>query len=332
MLTESKITITTAVAAFNSILGVSGYELLRIYLLGQESSEEITNLENSIFKTTKAKRKRTKETTFKNNSQSKFDLRVSNDSNLKIVKHHLDQRHRTSMLFHIPKQHRGKLISWEADNKSWWEKTYKQREYMIKSQDVNPKVEITKGYSMENITNLYFKNHSEPLPMNQFCDRGYAQTNYYKKYRKQFWLMCTVEGKDPDETDSSQEIAEATKARFWEGEQEKEITYFNYKQSKKETIKNTKISNSQDKFVVYDYSPDWWEWSYKYRLKIDKDDETSDFPLSDKFRKANSGWDEKLSKGEALNKICKDLYESNSSTSDEIEDAWRYCSDVGVNS
>ncbi|GCE63603.1 hypothetical protein MHSWG343_06000 [Candidatus Mycoplasma haematohominis] len=328
MLRETKITIVVSGVAGNATLGVSGYEFLKVYFLNQEISTEVEAINNEAVIKITTYRKRSKEKTFESGTDNKFDLREIKNTSPKIVKHPHDRRHKTSSLRHINQEHRSQLVSWEKDNKQWWENTYKQREYMIKNQKVSPKITILGAY---NDTNVYMGGDNEPLHMNQFCDKGYGRQPYFKKYKQQFWLMCTINGKNPDNDVDSQEISTASKARFPEsGSNKKEITYLNFEQSKKEDPKNTQVKENKSKFVIYDYSQDWWDWSFNYRLKVDKEDETSAFPLTEKFKQATSGWDENVSSANALNKICKDFYEQSGTTSqDEIDDAWRYCSDEG---
>ncbi|WP_216083647.1 hypothetical protein [Candidatus Mycoplasma haematohominis] len=322
MLTESKVTITFSVIAANAALGVSGSELLKIYYALNEESIEVENLNNELIKVTKIKRTRNKTTP--KGTTSNFDLRKRHAPSIIIGSKHYT-KHKGFGVRHI-KNHLDKLVGWEEANKTWWEDAYKQREYVIKNQNFQPYFPIVGGYSDQQ--HWWTKN----LHMNQFCDKGYLNRSFFQKYKEQFWLMCTIDGKNPEKNDSEEVISWATKAEFQiKDGKKKQITYLTITQAKKKGINNTKITeDAKTKFVIYDYSPEWWKWSYEYRLEADRKNETSPFPLSNKFRTIIQGWEDLNNNATALNKVCKDFYEQTSNNfQDEIDDAWRYCSDDG---
>ncbi|GCE63606.1 hypothetical protein MHSWG343_06030 [Candidatus Mycoplasma haematohominis] len=322
MLTETKITLTVAAAGSNSALVVSINELLKFYFFGSPTEEVVEITENQIFKSVKTSRTRTQ--TVSPTKSSNFDLRKSNNPNT-VIGDRYYKRHKGYFINHLQK-YVNSLVAWESTNREWWIEAYEQRKYIIQNQNFNPYVQITGGYDSENY--WWAKN----LHMNQFCENAYSSRTYFQKHKDQFWLMCTIDGKNP-ENDDSFGISNATKANFKKGaELEESITYLTLNQAKKTGIINKEIKN-KDNFVVYDYSPEWWNWSYTYRFLADKADEKSEFPLSSRFLKASSGWNSELNATTALNVICKDFYEQNDTTSqDEIDDAWRYCSDIGKSS
>ncbi|WP_216083645.1 hypothetical protein [Candidatus Mycoplasma haematohominis] len=318
MLTESKITIASAVTAFNSVLGVSGYELLQIYFLSQGSSEEVSALNNLNIESTKIERKKNK-TVFWKGAQNEIDPRIHTTSNTTVEKS--ETRYR-AYRFHTITSHKPKFVDWK-ESKDWWEKTYETRKYMLKNGNFGRYVNIVGGY--EDKKYLF----ATSLHLNQFCDKSYSEGWYFKKYEPIFWLMCTTDAVNPDSSEEAKAISKAKKAKFPKGQTEEEIIYLTVEQSKKGNIKNAQIQNNRNKFVIYNYSQKWWEWSYQYRLEEDKKNETSAFPLSNKFKNVNKGWDISNDNATALNKVCEDFYLGDSQIQDEIEDAWRYCSDKG---
>ncbi|GCE63995.1 hypothetical protein MHSWG343_10030 [Candidatus Mycoplasma haematohominis] len=328
MLKESKITLTVSALGVNSVLGVSINELLKIYLFNGETGEEIGIFENLSIENLVPVRKKTAAEKFNTGTQSKFDRRSYADSKPTTIDKKYSSSYTNFEVAHI-NQHLNKLVSWKQENQYWWEEAYKRRIYIIKNQTFSSYVNIVGAFSSERIWRL-----DRDLHMNQFCDFLYWRRFKFPKYKDLFWLACSIEGKNPEETGNPTGIFQATKAKFKIKDGEKEITYFTLSQVNKAEVENTTLdSSNKEKFVVYDYSEEWWNWSYEYRWQKDKADETSAYPQSEKFKNVKKGWDEQVSDNTSLNKICKDFYTS-SSTSDqkEIEDAWRYCSDVGSNS
>ncbi|WP_216083650.1 hypothetical protein [Candidatus Mycoplasma haematohominis] len=321
MLTESKITISCSVASINAALGVSGHELLKIYLLGLSSSGGVVTVENIQISKIKTNRKRNETITSKKGTEGTLDPRTHTTYRKTVDQ--VPDRYRIYS-FHNIRKHKSKLVDWK-DNEAWWKETYKTRKYMLENLEPENSLAIAGAY--KNQTYL----QSNDLHLNQFCDKSYTERAYYNQHKTIFWLMCTTDAKNPDEGEEAKIISQAKKAKFPKGDQEEEITYLTFKQAKKPETKNTNIKGKEDKFVVYDYSEKWWKWSYEYRLQIDKADETSAFPLSEKFKKVNKGWEETNYSDETnLNTACKKFYEQeNSLTQDEIDDAWRYCTDTG---
>ncbi|GCE63592.1 hypothetical protein [Candidatus Mycoplasma haematohominis] len=320
MLTESKITIAVSGISGNTALVISGYEFLQIYLFGLNSSEELSSLDSNTIKATKIKRNKKGTVTFETGTQSDSDPRLHTVSPSTVLQH---KSRYTAYWFHEIWSHRSKFVDWK-ENKAWWDKTYLTRKYMLENGGFKDLVNISGSYSDQKYRN------SATLYLNQFCDRNYSETNYYKSHKKIFWLMCTTDAKNPDQQEEEKIISKAKKAKFKKGKTQEEITYLTVEQAKKDQMKNKKVDSNKSKFIVYDYSKEWWEWSYKYRLKVDKKDETSSFPLSKKFKDATKGWDDSINDAGALNKVCKDFYDaSNNNSQNEIDDAWRYCSDAG---
>ncbi|GCE63619.1 hypothetical protein MHSWG343_06160 [Candidatus Mycoplasma haematohominis] len=326
MLTESKITIGVAVVGINSFLGVSGHELLKIYLLSLDQSEEVSVLENYEIKTIAPKRKRPKASSFDESSKKPFDPRTPTDADPSTMdRGYARNYHPLFRTKHIDK-HKSKLIIWK-ENKSWWESNYEQRKYMLENQDFSTSDwKFKEGFSKRVIWNL-----NQEVHINQFCYLMYESSTQYNKYKDVFWLLCSIDGKDPENNNSESSISQAEKANFpTEGSSEQEIIFMTLEQAKKKQSDMERIKvKEKNKFVVYDWKPEWWNWSYQYRLKKDLNDEDNAFPMTEKFKKVISGWDESLNSSTALNKVCKDFYEAEPKQSDETEDAWRYCSATG---
>ncbi|GCE63597.1 hypothetical protein MHSWG343_05940 [Candidatus Mycoplasma haematohominis] len=321
MLTESKITIILSVITGNTVIGVFGNELLKIYLLGRNSSEEISASDNSIFLKTTVSRIKTNAVSFDPKTKSNFDPRIYKDVNPTTVDKNPAKY--TVYSFHQISQYKGKFVDWK-ENKEWWEKTYEKRKYVLENANFEKYVNIVGGYK-----NQQYWQASE-LHMNQFCDYGYSNNSYFREHEEQFWLLCTTDAKNPKDKENTQTISQINKAKFNKGETEEEIIYLTVEQAKKTNIYNATTNNAKDKFVVYDYSPEWWEWSFNYRWKVDKNSEVSSFPLSDKFKNATTGWSKETNEKASLNLICQDFYESkNMPSQNEIDDAWRYCTDAG---
>ncbi|GCE63607.1 hypothetical protein [Candidatus Mycoplasma haematohominis] len=324
MLTESKITIAIATGGGNATLGVSINEFLKVYLLKKEEFEEIVALDNSSIGTTIPSRKKISTVSFNPESKRSFDPRSRQDKP-STIDYSGYKSHVISQVKHIA-QHRNKVVVWNQ-NQNWWDSVYEQRMYMIKNQDFSSKeVQFQKGYSTVTVWYL-----NKPVYMNQFCELLTWNSYQFKDYEDLFWLVCTTDGKNPNEKNPDSRISFAEKAKFpTEKPQEKEIIYMTLAQAKKKTsdIENIKVKE-KDKYVVYDWKPEWWEWSYQYRWKKDKSEENSAFPLSKKFTEIEKGWDENLNNAKSLNTACKEFYEANNPTKEEIEDSWRYCSVLG---
>ncbi|WP_216083652.1 hypothetical protein [Candidatus Mycoplasma haematohominis] len=320
MLTESKITISCSVASINAALGVSGYELLQIYLLNGNAQEELSSFDNTAISNAKISRKKSKTIAWKE-SKDVLDPRLHETTKTTVNDH--ESRYRIYRFRHISQEHKAKFVDWK-DNKEWWEKTYEVRKYMLKNANFKKYVNIEGGYE-----NLPYASQTK-LHLNQFCDHVYWSKTYFEKYKSIFWLMCTTDAKNPETQEEAKIISQAKKAKFPKGNQDEEIIYLTVEQAKKTNIYNATTNSAKDKFVVYDYSSNWWEWSYQYRFQEDKKNETSAFPISGKFKKIDKGWDDSRENTTALNKVCKDFYEqTNNNSQDEIDDAWRYCSDKG---
>ncbi|GCE64041.1 hypothetical protein MHSWG343_10490 [Candidatus Mycoplasma haematohominis] len=325
MLTESKITIAISTISGNAFLGIAGYEALQWYISGLNSDGEISTIENITIQDIKTLRKKTK--TVKATSTSSFDLKKQVSANvMQTVSDSSYLRSNKSTDSQHISQYLNKLINKERTNKNWWDEAYKERSYIIKIQAKNLSLKILGGYSDA----TSYNKASTEMYMNQFCDTGYFDADYYKKYKDLFWLSCSIDGKDPEETDQSKQKFLATEGDYQENSSNKKIVYLTVEQSKNTSIKNEKVNNKKDNFIIYDYSREWWEWSYKNRLQEDRKNEVSAFPLSSEFKKISEGWDISLEKESSLNKVCKDFYEKEAETSqDELEDAYRYCTASG---
>ncbi len=330
MLTETKITIAVATAGGNSALGVSINELLRIYLLGRNESEEVQFVGNDNIKTIQPTRIKVATASFKEGSESNLDPRAVKGTNPTNINSRSYISHTAYELSHISK-YRAKLPIWN-ENKDWWENTYKQRKYMIQNRASSTDgLQFKEGFSS---LVIWYTNFKSEVYINQFCYVLYGSGTQFNKYKDLFWLICSIDGKNPEKDEPEKEVSSAEKAKFpIDNSGEKEITYMTLEQAKKKPEDKEKIKVAEkNKFVVWDWKKDWWEWSYQYRLQKDKSSENSAFPLSEKFRKITKDWDEKANDETALNKACKDFYESSSSSDDETEDAWRYCSIEGKQS
>ncbi|GCE63604.1 hypothetical protein MHSWG343_06010 [Candidatus Mycoplasma haematohominis] len=324
MLKETKATIIISAISGNTALGIIGYELLKEYFLHLSSFEEITKADNSAIEIIKIERRLTKTVSFVIDSQKSFDPRIYTRNDLKTIDIEKEQKQAEHPLKGIKQDHK-KLVVLFSDNSDWWNETYKKRKYIAESRDFERYVDLIGGYSNE--SNEYLINN---VHMNQFCNKAYSDPSYFQEHEAQFWLMCTIDGKNPNDTEEEKVISQTTKAKFFKGEKEEEITYLTLEQSKKTNIKNNKIGNHKNKFVVYDYNEDWWKWSFDYRLKVDKENETSLFPLSNRFKQVKNGWDNTTRSTTGLNSVCKSFYEeTDTKTQQEIDDAWRYCSDIG---
>ncbi|WP_216083054.1 hypothetical protein [Candidatus Mycoplasma haematohominis] len=331
MLSETKITIAVAAIGGNATLGVSIHEFLKACLLNNVVEDEaFLTLDNSNIKTIIPARKKTVTVVFDESKKANFDPRAHANASPSKIDSRYYKSHTLYEMRHIKEEHRSKLAASKSENKDWWETAYKSRKYMIKNQKFSsPSVKFIGGYKSGIIWNL-----EKDLYMNQFCYRIYGSPTKYEEYKDLFWLVCSVDGKDPTEGSSVEgKISSGKRASFsTEGNKSKSIIYMTLGQAKKkeEDLEKLKIQESErDKFVVYDWKKDWWEWSFEYRFQKDIKDETSAFPLSNKFKNIRNGWDEKIENDTSLNKVCKDFYESDNSSSDEVEDAWRYCSDTG---
>ncbi|WP_216083662.1 hypothetical protein [Candidatus Mycoplasma haematohominis] len=326
MLTETKITIAVAAGGGNSALGVSINEFLRLYLFKNEEFDEVITLDNEDFRSVIPVRKKIKAVTYNESSKSSFDPRKSSSVPSEKISDSTYDSHTSFQMKHI-RQHRDKLVNWKKEE-AWWRSIYKQRFYIMKNQDIfTEKINFVEGFSSSVIWSLNSEIH-----MNQFCYLIYGSYSKYDKYKELFWLICSIDGKNPEETNDDKKISSSEKATFPtedDSSNEKTITYMTLSQAKKKAsdIANIKVSE-KDKYVVYDWSEAWWNWSYKYRFQKDKADENSAFPLSNEFKKAKKGWDSALEQ-ESLNSICKNFYEKENSSSDEKEDALRYCSAEG---
>ncbi|WP_216083658.1 hypothetical protein [Candidatus Mycoplasma haematohominis] len=324
ILTETKVTLVFSAILGNSALGVAGHELLKAYFWNQEEEREFETSDNLSIEKTKISRVRTTTVTY-NGSQKSFDPRIyNNTARPKTINDRYSSKYIVYRNYYL-NQYKSKLVGVFDDNKDWWEETYKKRKYILENQNFNKYVSIVGGYNSEQNWDL-----SGDVYASQFCDKSYISANYYQQHKDQFWLICSVDGINPDREAESKIISTGTESEFPINNSNKKIFYLTLAQSKK-TIKNSQISDShKNKFVVHNYSQDWWEWSYRYRFKVDKLNEKSKFPLSDSFKNITKGWDSKVDEQNALNKVCKDFYEnSGNSSQNEIDDAWRYCSDTG---
>ncbi|WP_216083684.1 hypothetical protein [Candidatus Mycoplasma haematohominis] len=328
---EAKLTLTISAIGINSSLGVITNELLKVYLWSYEEEEEIMFSDNEELQDSIPIRKKTKTVTSIANTKSTFDPRPSKSSTAPITIAQ-NKDYSSYSLSHISK-HRDKLVSWSKINKNWWNKAYKQREYIIKHQVFTSNFSLEGAYSPK-----FISKNSSVIYMNQFCDLAYRWPSVFHKHEELFWLTCTVDGKKPNTQPREREIISITKADFpISATEAEEIAYYTLSQSKKT---NTKLGNQnmteeqKQKFVVYEWNRSWWEWSYEQRLEKDKNNEKTLFPLSEKFKNVTSAWGEISYKdtnetSTNLNGLCKEVYEGKLTAKEEIEDAWRYCSDLG---
>ncbi|GCE63608.1 hypothetical protein MHSWG343_06050 [Candidatus Mycoplasma haematohominis] len=312
-------TLSVAAIGGNSAIGIYFNEFLKLYLFMTRDSDELSTLDSSSFDVTPI-RKKTEAVTYKGSSTN-VDPRKSTTTPRNMM-----SEYSTFMASQL-QANSSKLVNGHEEQE-WWNSIYEIRSYIMKNQDISSAgVKFKKGFSKAPIQNL-----NQEIYMNQFCKYVYGQRFKYKKYEDLLWLICSVDGKKPGERRSSEKISQMQKANFPTPEKtpkEKSIDYMTLEQAKKKKEDKAKFSSvNKNKYVVYDYSEEWWKWSYEYRFQKDKADESSAYPLSEKFKKVEKDWDSKLKK-ESLNKVCKDFYEKASSSADEQEDASRYCSAEG---
>ncbi|WP_216083666.1 hypothetical protein [Candidatus Mycoplasma haematohominis] len=322
MLKETKITLSVAAIGGNSAIGIYFNEFLRLYLFMTGDSDELSTSNNDAFKIVKTARKKVEKVIYKSSTKNSSDPRKSSSDPQWKISDSTYQSHTRGQMWHIS-SHKNKLVDGRK-NDNWWKSIYKQRTYIMKNQDINiEKIEFVYGFSATYIPDL----NSRAIYMNQFCYLIYGSNYQYKKYKDLFWLICSIDGVNPEEKNSSERISQMQTANFpIKNSQMKQINYMTLDQAKKKaTDKNKFGSINKSKYVVYDYSEEWWKWSYEYVWQKDQKDEESAYPLSEKFRKVQKGWDDQLGDG-SLNKVCKDFYENTNSSNDEKEDASRYCS------
>ncbi|GCE64050.1 hypothetical protein [Candidatus Mycoplasma haematohominis] len=322
-ITSNKITLISAITGNGIFTTTADYELLKAFMWKVQSDDEsLSPADNTYIEDIKPIRK--KKNTAVLTSKGKLDPRNFTQVNPRVVK--ANHNYLAFHIFHIS-SYTQKLVSWKPENKTWWEKSYEHKKYILENHPQFKGSKITSSYKPDKawLTNNEFA-------LNQFCDVAYDHKTFFEKFKDLFWLACSIDGKNPEEKDDSKWITEINKAQLpTSGSAKTEITYLTVKQSKKTNTWN--LNNKEDKFIVYDYNKEWWEWSYKNRLEVDRKDENSYFPLTTKFKDATKGWEENASnENSSLNNICKELYAKNGRTADETEDMWRYCSDAGINS
>ncbi|GCE63612.1 hypothetical protein [Candidatus Mycoplasma haematohominis] len=327
MLKETKITLSVAAVGGNSALGIYFNEFLRLYLFMTGDSDELSTLDSDTFKSIMPTRKRVETVTYTNGSKSSIDPRKSKTTPSEKISSSTFKSHTPWQMGHIS-NHKDKLVN-GREEEAWWKSIYDQRIYIMKNQDINIEgIEFAYGFSATYIPSL----NSRAIYMNQFCHFIYGNSRQYNRYKDLFWLICSINGKNPEEQEENKRISETEQATFptpGETTNKKTITYMTLSQAKKKEsdIKNIKVSE-KEKYIVYDYSEEWWKWSYQYRFQKDQADESSAYPLSEQFKKVEKDWDDKLN-NQSLNKVCKDFYEKSSISADEQEDALRYCSAEG---
>ncbi|GCE63614.1 hypothetical protein MHSWG343_06110 [Candidatus Mycoplasma haematohominis] len=310
-------TLSVAAIGGNSAIGIYFNEFLRLYLFMTGDSDELSTLDSSSFNVTPI-RKKTETVAYKGNSTN-VDPRKSTTATTQTMSPY------SAFMMGEPKRYSNKL-AYAQDEQAWWDSIYEIRIYIMKNQDIAAKkVRFKKGFSKEPIRSL-----SKAIHINQFCKYVSSNASKYREYKDLFWLMCSIDGKDPNEKGSNGKISKMEKATFpTENEQTQSITYMTLEQAKKKQADKSKFKNIQtNKYVVYDYSEEWWKWSYKYRFQKDQADESSAYPLSEQFKKVQEGWDDKL-QNQSLNRACKDFYEKDNKDQNEKEDAARYCSADG---